>query len=160
MSNPLVNYLHDHLGGSTFAIELLESLRDQYSGQPLGGVASDILAEVQDDQQVLLRIIERVGKETFDLKVAAGWVAEKVSRLKFQSGTDGSLGTFEALETLTLGIQGKASLWRALNAIREVDERVAGEDFNRLVERAEAQHAKVEAQRLLMARGTFEPAGL
>jgi hypothetical protein len=36
MSDPLATYLHDHLAGSNFAIELLDSLRDQYSGEPLG----------------------------------------------------------------------------------------------------------------------------
>lgn len=105
--------------------------RDQYTGRPPGG---------------------------FDLKVAAGWVAEKISRLKLQSDTDGGIGTFEALETLALGILGKASLWRALAAIGDVDARVAGEDFSRLAALAEAQHVRVEANRLEMAHRIFERA--
>lgn len=157
MSDPLATYLQDHLAGSSFAIELLESLRDRFHDQPLGTLAEALLADVRDDQQVLLRMIDRVGKGGLDLKSAAGWIAEKLSRLKLQDDDGAGLGTFEALETLALGILGKASLWHALAVIREQDARVAGEDFSQLAARAEAQHDRVEAHRLQLARKIFEP---
>ena len=102
-------------------------------------------------------MIDRVSKGGSDLKSAAGWIAEKLSRLKLQDDDGAGLGTFEALETLALGILGKASLWHALAVIREQDARVAGEDFSRLAARAEAQHDRVEAHRLQLARKIFEP---
>jgi len=45
--------------------------------------------------------------------------AEKVSRAKFTGLTSGEpeLGTFMALESLCLGVDGKASMWKALEAM-------------------------------------------
>ena len=158
MNDPLATYLNDHLGGSSFAIELLESLRDGHIGQPLGVLAEKLLAEVLDDRKVLLQIAERVGTGSPDLKQAAGWIVEKVSRIKLQSDSDGGLGVFESLETLALGILGKASLWRALSVLRQFDPRVATQDYDRLAQRAQSQHDRVEAHRLRLVPETFTPA--
>ncbi len=156
MSEPLATYLQDHLGGSSFAIELLQSLQDRYRGQPLGALAAELVGQVREDQQLLQRIADRVGESAFDLKVAAGWVAEKISRLKLQSGSSDELGTFETLETLTLGILGKASLWRTLAVVAKWDGRVGSEDFAGLAVRAKDQHDRVEAHRMEMIRRTFQ----
>ena len=32
MDNPLASYLHDHLAGSSFAVELLEKLASEFAG--------------------------------------------------------------------------------------------------------------------------------
>jgi hypothetical protein len=67
-----------------------------------------------------------------------------------------ALGTFEALEFLALGIQGKLALWRALGAVAMADDRLNGIDFGQLAARAEKQHAKVENRRLQFARTAFK----
>jgi hypothetical protein len=74
MSEPLASYLHDHLAGSTFAIELLGSLRDQHGDTDLGRFAAAVLADVKEDQQVLQTIVDRVGKSDVDLKQATAWL--------------------------------------------------------------------------------------
>ena len=61
MSDSLAIYLHDHLAGSKFAVELLEFLRSQHAGQPLGDAAATLSAEVAEDRKVLQGIIGRVG---------------------------------------------------------------------------------------------------
>jgi hypothetical protein len=43
----------DHLGGATHAIDLVKHLRDQYSNDPLGQFASDLLVEIEADKAVL-----------------------------------------------------------------------------------------------------------
>jgi hypothetical protein len=50
-----------------------------------------------------------------------------------------------------LGIQGKLSLWHALQVVSALDARLRGLDFEELISRAEAQYSKVEEQRLLLA---------
>jgi hypothetical protein len=156
MSDRLSTYLHDHLAGSHFAIELLSTLTDQYKDEPLGAFARALGVDVKNDQDTLQLVIEQVGKTALDLKEAAGWLMEKVSRLKLRRDESGEgLGTFEALEILTLGIRGKAALWSALAVIREVDPRVPACDFDKLIARAEDQFALVETQRLLLVRRTF-----
>jgi hypothetical protein len=156
VNDPLATYLHDHLAGSHFAIKLLDSLHDQYKGEELGQFALALRAEVKRDQDTLLQIIDRVRKATLDLTEVVGWVSEKASQFKLQGDdSSGGLGTFEALETLALGIQRKLALWQALPLIREVNARVPTEDFGRLALRADEQYTSVENQRRLLIQATF-----
>lgn len=155
--DPLVTYLRDHLAGAAAAVELLEALRDQHTGEPLGGFAAQILADVQSDRATLAGIAERVGGEPGVVKEATAWIAAKAARLKLGRQVAGALGTFEALETIALGILGKLSLWRALVLVAQSDPRLAGIDFGRLAARAEAQHDRVEERRLEAARAALVP---
>jgi hypothetical protein len=152
MSDSLAIYLHDHLAGSNFAVELLEFLRNQHAGQPLGDAAAALSAEVAEDRKVLQGIIGRVGNSVPILKEASAWVAEKLSELKLRQG---DLGTFEALEALALGILGKDALWRALGALGDADPRLCGVDFSQLSARAEQQHSRAEELRLQWVRAAF-----
>lgn len=152
MTEPLATYLHDHLAGSAFAISLLDSMKEENEGQPLGAFAQKLVAEIRADQDTLKSIIERVGETGLDLKSAVAWAAEKLSQLKLRRDGDNGLGTFETLETLGLGILGKHSLWRALAVAAETDARLQGVDFVSLGRRALAQHADVESHRLEVAR--------
>lgn len=159
MSDRLVSYLHDHLAGSHFAIKLLGSLTEQYPNEELGKFAAALGAEIKLDQDTLQSIVDRVGKGSLDLMEAAGWLAEKASQFKLhRDAAEGGLGTFESLETLVLGIQGKMALWRALPVIREVDSRIPPEDYERLLKRAQSQFDLVEERRLRLASVTFEHA--
>jgi hypothetical protein len=158
MSDPLATYLHDHLAGSHFAIKLLETVREQYSKESLAGFAEALITDVKDDQETLQGIIERVGKAHLDWTETAGWFAEKASQLKLQrDDTEAGIGTFEALETLAVGIRGKLALWQVLPIIRKVDPRIPDIDYGKLAERAEEQFARVEKRRLESALITFRP---
>jgi hypothetical protein len=157
MSDRLAIYLHDHRAGSNFAINLLEGMRDQKSDRDLSLFAADILAEVIQDRDTLQTIVDRVGESHTDLKEASAWFAEKASRLKLTHDEALGLGTFEALETLALGILGKLSLWDALREIAEFDDRVRGESYDWLADRARDQHDRVEEYRLRVAHATFSP---
>jgi hypothetical protein len=159
MSDALVTYLHDHLAGSHFAIHLLESLEKQHPGGELGTFAQALREEIAEDQKTLEQIIGRVGTGHLDLMEAIGWMAEKASEFKLRRDNTGSgLGTFEALEVLSVGVQGKLALWRVLPVIRETDPRVPECDTDRLLNRAFEQFGRVEEQRLKLARTTFRPA--
>ena len=155
MNDSLQVYLNDHLAGSSFAVELLQYLRDQTEDGELARFAGRTLADVEADVAVLKGIVEGVGDSGFTLKQAAGWVAEKASRFKLHHGETNGLGTFEALEILSLGILGKQALWRVLAQIAETDSRVGETDFKRLGERAYFQYRTVEAYRLRAARTAF-----
>ena len=158
MNDPLATYLHDHLAGAVVAINLLEALRDQHAGEPLGQFAVGLLVEVEADRAVLQGVAERVGAGPSGLKEATAWLGEKVSRWKLRRRAAGGLGTFEMLEALALGILGKLALWRALAAVVATDARSGGVDFGHLAARAEAQHARVEERRMEAARTTLRTA--
>jgi hypothetical protein len=155
MSDPLATYLQDHMAGAMMGVEILEALRDQHAGEPLGLFAGEMLVEVEADRDVLQRILDRVGGSNV-VKEAAAWVGEKISRLKLSRQAGGELGTFEALETLALGILGKRSLWTALKTVK--DTRIDTPDLEQLAVRAQSQYERVEARRLLAARAALTSA--
>jgi hypothetical protein len=156
MSEALGTYLNDHLAGSRSAIDLVEAMQKQYAGEPLGAFAGELRERIREDQDFLRELAERVGDGSSALKEMAAWMAEKVSRLKLSHTDADGLGTFEALEFLALGIQGKLALWRALSAVSAFDERLQGADFEQLAARAESQHDDVEEWRMRFARTTFQ----
>jgi hypothetical protein len=140
------------LAGAMHAIELLKVMREEHVREPLGKFAGRMLLEVEKDRDVLTKVAERTGAIAGGLKEWGAFLAEKVSRLKLKRSSAESLGTFEALEFLVLGIHGKWALWRALSAIATLDPRLRHIDFNELIIRAERQHAQVDNQRLALAR--------
>lgn len=145
MKDPLLTYLHDHLAGASFALQLLETLREQPA---LSAVAGELHQAIEQDRRVLQELAESIGNGTNVAKEAAGWFAEKISRLKLRHQNGGTLGAFEALETLALGILGKLALWDALQIAAVDDPRLQDLDFDALATRAEEQHALVEEHRL------------
>ena len=151
-TEPLATYLQDHLAGAASAIELLEMLRDQHVGESVGDLAAKLVTEVESDRKVLEALAQRIAEGSSLLKDATGWLGAKISQLKLGRQTAGTLGTFQALETLALGVLGKLALWRALLEVAPSDARLSGVDFQALAERAHAQHAHVEGQRLALAR--------
>jgi hypothetical protein len=155
MSSPLATYLHDHLAGAAFAIDLLKALRDHYPSEVLGQLASHVLLEVEQDREALQRIADRAGKETLDLKQAAGWLAEKASRFKLSHDDPYGLGTFQALEALALGILGKLALWQAVAVVPEIDSGVGKKELDQFIARAQRQHKEVEETRLLVAKSVL-----
>jgi hypothetical protein len=157
MDDPLAVYLHDHLGGSRFAVELLEKLASEFAGTPSGDVARELLAEIQTDRQTLEEIIAKVGHSATDLYDALGWVAERVSRVKLRHDDPSGIGTYEAFETIGLGILGKRALWEALQVRQRTDTRVAGLDYSLLIARAEQQFQKANQHRLEMVDVALSP---
>jgi len=152
MDDPLANYLHDHLAGSSFAVEVLQKLATEFSGTPSGDIAAELLEEIQADRSTLEELIAKVGKATPGIYDALGWIAERMSRLKLKHDDPTGIGAFEAFETISLGILGKRGLWEALQVRQITDGRVAGPDYRHLIDRAEEQFQKGNRHRLELAR--------
>src|SRR6478609_6898773 len=113
-------YLNDHLAGATLGSDLAEQIRDRHEGTPLGELMGSLAPEIDQDRDALLELMDRMDVSQNPLKQATGWVAEKASRVKFSGAGSGEpdQGAFMALETLTLGVEGKASMWKALKAVQ------------------------------------------
>ncbi len=153
MDDPLAIYLHDHLAGSSFAVELLEKLASEFSGTRSGEIARQLLQQVQVDRKTLEELIAKVGKANPDIYDALGWIAERVSRIKLKHDDPTGIGAFEAFETIGLGLLGKRALWEAMQVWQESDSRVAGPDYADLLARAEQQFQGVNHYRLELIRG-------
>jgi hypothetical protein len=156
-SGELETYLQDHQGGSAAGASLAKRLCEEHEGTPFGTVMAGILREIQADQQVLLDLVEQLGMDHSPVKQAAGWVAEKVSRLRLNTPTTGhsELSRMMQLDTLSLGIEGKRLMWAALRDAQVDDPHVRALDLDDLIARAEAQRRTIEPYRVEAAANAF-----
>ncbi|WP_245848817.1 SRPBCC family protein [Lentzea kentuckyensis] len=140
-------YLNDHLAGAMAGTELARRIGRTHP--ELRVLAGDIEA----DRQELLEVMKELGIEWRPHKAAIGWLTEKAGRLKLNGRLLGRspLSDVLELETLHVGIEGKAAMWRALQAIGAVD---AGR-LERLLHRAASQAELVEAYRIRIAPKAF-----
>jgi hypothetical protein len=153
----LATYLNDHLAGSVGALDLLDHLARESDGGEEVSLFRALHQEIAAEQAQLRELLRELGGEESGVRKAAGWVAEKVTRLKLRwddPGDDG-LRRCEALEALALGITGKLSLWRALAAVGDGIPALQGLDLALLQRRSEDQYAAVERRRLAAAREAF-----
>ena len=154
-------YLNDHLAGAMLGSDLAGQIRDRHEGTPLGDLMRSIAAQIEEDRQTLLDLVDRMDVSRNPVKRATGWMAEKVSRVKFSRLVAGEpdYGAFMALESLTLGVAGKVCLWKALKAVASQYPQVASTDLDGLIARAEAQHTALEAERLAAGRHALVSGG-
>jgi hypothetical protein len=157
MNDPLGTYLHDHLAGADFAIDLLQAMKERQIENPTGGFVGPLLAKVKEDRDTLQQLADKIGFGPNVLKEFTAWISEKASRVKLGAASAGDFGEFEALEFLALGITGKLSLWLALQVVARSDARLGGVDFEQLISRAEAQYKEVEERRLALATIALAP---
>lgn len=159
MSNQdlLTIYLHDHHAGAKGALELLERIEESNSDNTFGQHAKKLRLEFQQDKQVLEDIMAAVDVTPSATKDAGAWVVEKLARLKLNGRVvDYSpLSRVVEFEALAVGLSGRLRLWPALKIARQADERLAGFDFDHLLERTCQQRDDVEKLHAQACEGAF-----
>ncbi|HEV7473062.1 MAG TPA: hypothetical protein VGN90_03370 [Pyrinomonadaceae bacterium] len=157
----LTTYLNDHLSGSVVAVELMENIEAAYAGAPIVSFIVGLRAEVEADVEELKGIMSRLQISESRTRKASAWVTEKFTELKLRidDPAHGDLRLFESLEALSLGIEGKKSLWLALAAAAEVTPGLRIADYERLKQRAEDQRNRVETRRLEVAQAALKSEG-
>lgn len=165
-SNELLgHYLNDHLAGAMAGCDLAEQIEEAAAGTPLGEAMSHIVADIKADRVTLETLMEQLGVDRSRLKRTGGWVAEKVTRVRFSDTVTGSeaLSRLTQLEMLCIGVQGKRALWRALQAVAGAENGALGAgsqpsgilDLDGLVQRAQDQIDRLEGHRLTAATDAF-----
>lgn len=152
----LSDYLNDHLAGSVAALELLDRLVAACAGKPLERFFRDLRTDISADQEKLSELIAKLDVHESAVAKVSAWFVEKLSRPKIDLDGESTVGFFLALEALVLGITGKRSLWRALQAASRTIPELARLDYAGLEKRAIEQCERVEARRLEIARGVFK----
>jgi hypothetical protein len=149
----LRTYLNDHLAGSVAAIELLDHLASIHKGSEQEQFFLSIRQELEENQTILRQLLRDVGGKESRARKATAWLTEKLGEVKLQlDGPEkGDLRRLEALETLSLGIQGQMALWRALQAAADGLPKVCRLDFADLHRRAQGQYDRVDRLRLQLA---------
>lgn len=147
----LAIYLQDHFAGSTVGVELVKRAAGSNQGSAYGAELSRLATEIEEDRETLKRLMDGLGVGADRVKVAGGWIGEKLGRLKL----NGSLLEYSPLsrlveiEGLYLGVTGKLAMWENLKA--SYAERVSSVDLALLVERARSQQARLQELRTMAA---------
>lgn len=149
----LGTYLNDHLAGATLGLDHARQLEQASEGTPFGAEMARTAREIEEDRETLIAIMDALGTSRNPVKAATAWVAEKAGRVKFSGATSGDreLGRYLALEAMSLGVEGKKSLWQALARIAPGYPALASFDFDRLIGRAQSQRGLLEDERMRLA---------
>lgn len=142
MTDLLAIYLNDHLMGATAGLELFKRAAATHPElEPLR-------QEVEQDREALLRMLVATGTRPDRLKTTAGWVGEKLGRLKLNGHlvSRSPLSDLIELEGMALGVQGKLAGWRLLRSLG--DPRLPAAELDDLIARAERQAEQLESRRL------------
>ena len=120
-------------------------------GEPLARVC----AEIEEDRESLIRLMEHLGVDRKQLKSALARLGERLGRLKLNGQLRGysPLSRVLELELLAAGIGSKMQLWNALE--QTFGETLKGFDFQALAERADGQGRQIEDLHLKAAARAF-----
>src|SRR4051794_21751440 len=140
-------YLNDHLTLATAGRDLARRSAGSNKGTELGDFLTDLAADVTADREKLVDVMARLDVGADRVKVAAGWLGEKLGRLKLNGRLleYSPLSRVIELEGLIAGVNAKLALWRTLAAAAVEEPRIADVDFAQLIERAREQLEALEA---------------
>ena len=157
MTKHLATYLNDHLAGAVAGLAILDYILEKSRGTPEEPILTSLQVDIEEDKEALEALIEKLDISESAFRKASAWVGEKMAELKlrFDDPSAGPFLIFESLEALSLGIEGKRSLWRMLSQTFDPEISVGSFDLETLIKRAEDQREIVEELRLKAGRQAF-----
>jgi hypothetical protein len=147
----LDTYLNDHMAGATAGTNLAKMAAEEHQTDEHGPFFSEIYAEIEADKDTLAQLIDALAVDESASKTALAEVGSKLMGPKFTAGEDDELNAFVTLETLSIGVEGKVCMWKALKTVESEYPAFEQFDIDDLLARATAQREKIEAQRQKMA---------
>lgn len=146
-------YLNDHLAGATGGAELARRLARAERGSADGATLARLAGEIVEDRQALRELMHELGVPVRQYKVYAGWVAERVGRLKLNGRllSRSPLSRLVELELLRLGVEGKVAGWRTLKVVAAARGSPSTERLDTLIARAQDQSETLEDLRVRTA---------
>jgi hypothetical protein len=138
-------------------VALARKLRSRFEGTERGAFFGQLAADVEDDLDTLDTIMASLQVRPNVVKHASGWVGEKISRVKLNPWFNGSsrLTVMLEIEVLSLGVEGKLSLWRSLQVIAPATPGLKPPLLDQLVVRAEEQRDGLERERLIESKAVL-----
>ncbi len=153
----LAVYLNDHLAGSVGAVGLFDRLRRELDDPGTVRRLTELRQAVVADKETLRDLMARLDVSERKSKKAGANLAQKIANLKFrmESSKHGELQLLHALDSLSLGVEGKKALWTALEAAAEEEPRLRLASYRDLIERADEQLAALRDLRIDAARNAL-----
>ena len=142
-------YLNDHLAGAVIGVELVKRTARNNRGSEFHGELEKLSADIQEDRKRLAGFMDGLNIPQNPVKPPVGWLAEKVGRLKINGRLSGysPLSRLIELEGLSLGVEGKASMWRALHHFARGEPRIDPSWLDEMESRASDQRKRIEKLR-------------
>ncbi|CAM5304262.1 hypothetical protein SAVIM338S_00493 [Streptomyces avidinii] len=155
----LTVYLNDHLTGSGAGVRLSRRMAKRQGRADADGARdlATLAAHVEEDQRSLRRIMRDLGVPVRRVREVAGRIGERAGMLKLNGRilSRSPLSDVVELETMLLGVTGKAACWRALRELADTEPRLDASDIDRLLARSDAQARTLEDQRRRRAAEVF-----
>lgn len=153
----LTAYLREHLSGADAAITIVRRLSTKGADAQDRQLFRQLLEELKQDRETVRALLIRLGASPRSAKRAAASVSGRVLSLA-AGGEPGDLSLLRTLEGLSIGIQGKRCMWRALQELGTAVS-LGRETFVALESRALRQWERVEERRRALAALTFPKLG-
>jgi hypothetical protein len=150
--DPIDVYLNDHLAGATAGRDLAKQAAERHDGE-LGEFFARLADEIGGDYQTLSSLVDQMGAQGSGAKEAVAKAGSWISEAKFSGDSmdDPQFGTFLTLETLSIGVEGKRCMWKALKVVKGEYPELSSVDVDTLIERAQSQRDRLEAKTLEVA---------
>jgi hypothetical protein len=155
----LIVYLRDHLSGSDVALRVVHRLGRTRQGSEDGTLFRRLSEEFEEDRAVVRTLLTQLGASGRSIKRAAGYASGAVLSVT-AGGEPGDLSLLRTIEALSIGVQGKRCVWRALQNLRPVPSTVHGMNFVELEAKAVRQWEAIEERRRALVVQTFSVAAL
>jgi len=149
----LAVYLNDHLAASTAGVELARRAAGNHDGER-GEELSRLADEIAEDREALRDLMKRLDVSESTVKAAAGWLGEKVGRLKPNDHlvSRSPLSDVLEIEMLRTGTAARIAGFQVLRAVAVHDSRVTKEELETLIDRADDQAERLYRIHLQLAQ--------
>lgn len=149
----LIAYLRDHLSGSDMAIRVVHRLGSTHQGTADGTLFRRLSKELDEDRAIVRSLLTRLGASGRSMKRVASHASGAALSVT-AGGAPGDLSLLRTLEALSIGVQGKRCLWRALQNLSWVSA-FDGLNFVELEAKAVRQWEAIEERRRALVVQTF-----
>lgn len=150
----LIAYLRDHLAGSDVATRVVHRLASTQQGGDDRMLFQRLAREFDEDRSAVRALLGRLGTSGRSIKRVVGFASGTVLSLA-AGGEPGDLSLLRTLEALSIGVQGKRCMWRALQNVPRVPSGGHGMNFIELEAKAVRQWDAIEERRCRLVARTF-----
>lgn len=110
-------YLNDHLTGSIVALDLARRRASAQGDDRFGTFLRTFVRDVEQDQQVLRRVMESVGATPRVSRELLGTATSWLDSVRGTFSMPGAPNLVRDLEVLIMGVRGKELLWTSLERL-------------------------------------------